>query len=31
VKKSYTVGSAAGWQAGTAAADLADIGLDRQS
>jgi hypothetical protein len=30
VKKSYTVGSAAGWQAGTAAADLADIGLDRQ-
>ncbi|MFI9382873.1 DUF2786 domain-containing protein [Kutzneria sp. NPDC052558] len=30
VKKSYTVGSAAGWEAGTAAADLADIGLDRQ-
>ncbi|QUQ70375.1 hypothetical protein JJ691_81510 [Kutzneria sp. CA-103260] len=30
VKKSYTVGSAAGWDAGTAAADLADIGLDRQ-
>jgi hypothetical protein len=30
VKKSYTVGSAAGWQAGTAAADLADLGLDRR-
>ena len=30
VKKSYTVGSAAGWEAGTAAADLADIGVDRQ-
>jgi hypothetical protein len=30
VKKSYTVGSAAGWEAGTAAADQADIGLDRQ-
>ena len=30
VKKSYTVGSAAGWEAGTASADLADIGVDRQ-
>lgn len=30
VKKSYTVGSAAGWEAGTAAADLADIGVKRQ-
>ncbi|MBB5893006.1 DUF2786 domain-containing protein [Kutzneria kofuensis] len=30
VKKSYTVGSAAGWEAGTAAADQADIGLNRQ-
>jgi hypothetical protein len=29
VKKSYTVGSAAGWEAGTAAADQADIGLNR--
>ena len=29
VKKSYTVGSAAGWEAGTAAADQADLGLNR--
>jgi hypothetical protein len=29
VKKSYTVGSAAGWKAGSAAADQADIGLNR--
>ncbi|EWM15336.1 DUF2786 domain-containing protein [Kutzneria sp. 744] len=29
VKKSYTVGSTAGWQAGTAAADQADLGVSR--